>query len=66
MAQKLVAAAVGSAWPEQVCPLRHGEQVVEQMAMTTLSKWENVCMLLVLIGSFRLLAFLALRRRFTS
>ena len=66
VAQKLVAAAVGDAWPEQLCPISTGEQVVASMSMDSLGKWENVGGLVCIFLGFRLLAFWALRRRFAS
>ena len=64
LAQKAVAAAVGDAWPAQVCPIESGEHVVERMAMGGLTPEQNVLALVVLLVAFRMLAYLALRRRF--
>ena len=64
VAQRIVAAAVGDAWPEQLCPISTGEQVVASMSMDSLGKWESIVGLLCIFLGFRLLAFWALRRRF--
>lgn len=49
---------------QEVCPIVRGEQVVERMAMGGLSPVENLGVLLAMLVAYRLLAYLALRRRF--
>jgi len=64
VAEKAVAAAVGGAWPSQRCPVRTGAEVVDRMAMGVVSPLSNALALAALFCAFRVLAFLALRRRF--
>lgn len=48
-----------------VCPVSIGDEVVTRMGMDTRSKYANIGCLLALIGAFRALAYLALRRRYS-
>lgn len=51
---------------QQHCPIERGEQVIRQMALNDLTPAENLGMLLLLLLVFRLLAFMALKRRLRS
>ena len=53
-------------WPAQRCPIEHGEQVLESMSLSERSPLYNAALLLLLLLAYRLLAYLALRRRFRS
>ena len=62
--QRAIARLVGVRWPDPRCPVERGEQVLATMALDGLTPAQNLAALGAIIVAYRLLGFLALRRRF--